>query len=174
MPDVFVLRRPGFDDLGPWTVAGLFNWTGDAQDRELDRQALGLDPAADYWVSEFWDGEHRRLGAGEPLRLTALPPHGAHLLALRPVRPGVPELVASSFHFSQGGEVTRWVAGPGRLEATIDLGRVAEGEWRLALPGAPTAVLLDNQPLAATDLGQGVYSLRLAVNRQAPLTVLWA
>lgn len=57
---------------------------------------------------------------------------------------------------------------------TIDLGRVAEGEWRLALPSAPTAVLLDNQPLAATDLGQGVYSLRLAVNRQAPLTVLWA
>lgn len=60
MPDVFVLRRPGVDHLGPWTVAGLFNWTGDAQDRELDRQALGLDPAADYWVSEFWDGEHRR------------------------------------------------------------------------------------------------------------------
>ncbi len=173
MPDVFVLRRPGVDDLGPWTVAGLFNWTGAARDRDADRRALDLDPAADYWVSEFWDGDHRRLGAGAALRLAALPPHGAHLLALRPVRPGLPDLVASSFHFSQGGEVSGWAVSPGRLEATIDLGRVAAGEWRLALPSAPTSVLLDNQPLSAVDLGQGVYGLPFTVNRQANLTVLW-
>lgn len=173
MPDLFVLPRPGVGDLGPWAVAGLFNWANAPAGRAASLRDLGLDPAADYWVADFWEGGHRRVGAGEPLRLTGLPAHGAHLVAVRPVRPGVPDLVASSFHFSQGGEVARWAAGPGRLEATLDLGRVAEGEWRLALPAAPTRVLLDNQPLAAADLGPGVYGLRFTVNRQAQLVVEW-
>ena len=173
MPEVFVLRRAGVGDLPGWTVAGLFNWTGDAQESTLDLRALGLDPAQDYWVSEFWDGESHRLAAGETLHLPLLLPHGAHLVAVRPVRLGEPELVASSFHFSQGGEVTQWQVAPGRLTATLRLGRVAEGEWRLALPAPPTAATVDDEPVAAEAVGQGVYRLRFRVNQAARLAVLW-
>ncbi|MCC7358670.1 MAG: alpha-galactosidase [Anaerolineales bacterium] len=173
MPEVFVLRRAGVGDLPGWTVAGLFNWTGDARQSALDLRALMLDPAQDYWVSEFWEGDYQRLPAGEALRLSRLPPHGAHLVAVRPVRAGEPELVASSFHFSQGGEVTQWAAGPGRLTATLRLGRVAEGEWRLALPAPPATVTVDEQPLVPEELGPGVYRLRFQVNHAAQIVVEW-
>jgi alpha-galactosidase len=173
MPDLFVLPRPGVGDLGPWVVAGVFNWHDGPRDREVDLRELKLDPAAEHAVAEFWDGRSWRLAPGEPLRLPAIPAHGACLVALRPRRPGQPDLIASTLHFSQGGEVSCWEASDGQLALTIELGRVAEGEVRLALPAAPTAARVDGQPVEVRDLSQGDYALRVAVNRQARISVNW-
>jgi alpha-galactosidase len=87
MPDL--LRLPLTGAAGEWLAA------------------LGLQPEGEYCVSEFWDQKTWVQPGQQPLALEPLPPHGARLLALRR-RCACPMLAASSFHFSQGKEITRW------------------------------------------------------------------
>ncbi len=171
MPDLFVLPCAGA--AGEWVVAGIFNWENRPRSRSLDVATLGLDPAAEHLVAEFWDQQHWRLPPGEPLRLPDIPPHGARLVALRAWRPPGPALVASSLHFSQGGEIAAWEPEARQLRLRIELGRAAAGEVRLALPGAPASAWAGDDPVAARALGQGIYAFPLAVKRSAQLRVTW-
>jgi alpha-galactosidase len=132
MPDLFVShldRAPG-----EWWLLGVFNWEGYRRDREIDLAALGLPADQPLWVSEFWDQRIGRLEPGAPLRFESIPPHGARLVAVRVACSNTPNLVASSFHYSQGGEISRWAPEPRGLELVLSLGRHAEGELALALP----------------------------------------
>jgi hypothetical protein len=174
MPDVFVLPRPGTGDLGPWVVAGIFNWKDETRDHEVSLEGLGLDTGQAHWAAEFWDGACWRLAPREPLRLPGIPAHGARLVALRPVRPGRADLIASTLHFSQGGEVSRWQEEAGGLAVSIALGRVAEGELRLALPGKPVGAEVDGEAVALREAGEGVYRLAVRVNQTSELNVRWA
>jgi len=153
-------------------VAGLFNWGDRPADVACALTSLGLDARDEYWVSDFWDGKHWKQKGADPLIFKAVPPHGAHLVALRRTRPG-PALVASSFHFSQGKEITAWQVSEGGLDLTLALGRVAEGELRLTLPSAPHAVTVDGRAVAARVAEQGVYALAFAVKGTAVVHVAW-
>src|SRR6266849_1888464 len=97
------------------------------------------------------------LPGGQPLRLKDMPAHSARLLAIRRRRLSVPNLVSSSFHFSQGGEISGWHASDRQLQATLTLGRVAEGEIRLALPAAPLQVTAGQGALSPVEAGDGIY-----------------
>jgi alpha-galactosidase len=166
------LTLPLSGPTGDWLVAGVFNWADRLAGVTQTLAGLGLDAQAEYWVSDFWEGKHWRQSGATPLQFVRVPPHGGHLLALRRLGRG-PSLVASSFHFSQGKEITRWRETEGSLEFSAELGRVAEGEVRLALPAAPREVTVDGQNVTARDLGEGVYSLAFAVNRTAAVRVAW-
>ncbi|MGQ0605140.1 MAG: alpha-galactosidase [Anaerolineales bacterium] len=154
---------------GEWLLAGLFNWDDVPRARKLELADLGLEPGA-YWVADFWGGAVHRLGSDVPLDSVSIPPHGAHLLALRRVTAG-PALIASSFHFSQGGEVTQWSANGDMLRFTIELGRTAEGWVTLALPAAPYSITTEGQTLKATETGDGEYTLALTVRGSARVVV---
>jgi hypothetical protein len=93
---------------------------------------------------------------------------------LRPVRPGRADLVSSTLHFSQGGEIGCWQEGEGGLALRIDLGRAADGELRLALPGRPVRAEAGGEPLAMREAGEGVYALPVRVNQKAQLNVRWS
>jgi alpha-galactosidase len=173
MPDVFVLRLSGAGNLGEWTVAGVFNWTDETRERVLAPAKLGLDQSGDYFVSDFWDADWWILPGGQPLRLKNMAAHSARLLAIRRRRLSVPNLVSSSFHFSQGGEISAWVASDHQLQATLNLGRVADGEIRLALPAAPLSVMAGQGALSPVEAGDGIYSLLLTVNRTETVYVSW-
>lgn len=168
MPDVFALPLSG--PTGDWRVVGVFNWEDVPRDRELDRETLGLEPDVDYWVADFWERKQIRLTRNAPLTLSAIPVHGAHLLAFRRAVPG-PHFIASTFHFSQGAEVTDWRTSENSLHFTIELGRVDEGEVRLHLPAAPRAATVDGQPVNAIELSHGLYALHFVVNRRAEVRV---
>ncbi len=170
MPDLFVLPLSGA--AGDWVVAGVFNWSARSADRSLDLAALGLQPDADYYVSDFWDQETWQHPAHQPLHLAALPPHGARLLALRRRAPA-PALIASDFHFSQGCEIHSWQVEPSALTFTVVLGRRAVGALRLALPAAPRRVEMESGAPAVLELGQGQYRLNLEVNGSATVRVEW-
>jgi alpha-galactosidase len=170
MPDLFVLPLAGA--AGEWVVAGVFNWAGHTRERIVDLAALGLPPEAAYHVSEFWDQSTCQLRAGEPLRLGPLPPHGARLVALRRRTPP-PALIGSSFHFSQGSEVSSWQVAGSTLTLGLDLGRRADGHLCLALPAAPRAAESGGQPLSVLELGPGLYRLSLQVNGSALIRVEW-
>lgn len=155
---------------GAWHVAGVFNWENVPRQQVVTPDDLGL-PAGAYWVSDFWQTTVRRLDAGQALDLGELPPHGARLLALRPVGPE-PALVASTFHFSQGAEVTAWTATATALTLELTLGRVAEGELALALPAAPRAVEVDDAAIPVR-AAEGLYWLRFTVRHRARVRVCW-
>jgi alpha-galactosidase len=170
MPDLFTLPMTGAS--GEWLAAGLFNWDDAPRDRKLALPDLGLDPDNDYYISDFWERQHWTVRRNQPLTLAAIPAHGAHLIAVRRLA-ALPTLVASTFHFSQGGEVKTWEASENRLRFTLDLGRRDEGEVRLALPATPCSATVGGQPVSVADAGAGVFSLRLAVNRSATVEVNW-
>jgi hypothetical protein len=172
MPDVFVLPLSG--PTGKWLVAGIFNWEAAARTRtvEVRAESLGLDPGAAHFVSDFWEGEHWALEPGQPMTFNTIPPHGVRLVALRP-KVAAPTLVSSSLHFSQGGEVHAWEVSTDSLRLGIELGRVAEGWLRLALPEPPRAALLDAHPITLRDLGRNIYHFSFSVNRTATLEVRW-
>jgi alpha-galactosidase len=170
MPDLFTLALTG--PAGEWLVTGIFNWADAPRGRTLTARDLGLEAGADYHVSDFWERRQWVLRRGQPLAFAAIPAHGVHLVALRRVTPA-PTLVASTFHFSQGGEVRTWAASEKGLHLTLDLGRRDEGELRLALPSAPRTVTVGGQAVAATEVGEGVVSLPFAVNSTAVVEVKW-
>jgi alpha-galactosidase len=153
------LELPLSGAAGAWRVIGLFNW-GDRPGQKT------LDWPLESHVVEFWNQDYER-GS----RLTfKLPPHSGRVLAVRPVREG-PQFLGSSLHFSQGYEVSGWVAGERRLKLGLQLGRVAEGEVTLALPADPRA--LNGQPPSARRLANGVYRLPIRIDGGAEFTVDW-
>lgn len=170
MPDLLVLPLSGA--AGDWVVAGVFNWRALAHDRTLSLAAFGLQPDGEYYVSEFWDQHICIHAARQPLHLKSIPPHGARLLALRR-RTAAPALVATSFHFSQGMEVTAWEAAARSLTLTLELGRRATGTLDLALPARPVSVEMGRQQLSVLEPGPGLYRLMIEVNRSATIRVEW-
>jgi alpha-galactosidase len=169
MPDTLTLPLRGA--VGEWLVAGIFNWDEAPRQRTLDISALGFAEGA-YYVADFWESTLTTLQPGQPLEFRDIPPHGAHLIALRPATRG-PALASSSFHFSQGQEITAWEASANELKLKIKLGRVAEGKLVLALPAAPRAVTFEGQDLETVEAGPGLFSLNFTVNRAAEVRVVW-
>lgn len=168
-PETLTLRLNG--PTGEWLLAGLFNWQGLPVSRKVEPTELGLPPGA-YWAADFWEQSVDRLEAGEALRPPPIPAHGVCLVALRPIN-HVPTFVASTFHFSQGGEVTEWTVNRRTLRFQIELGRVAEGAVRLALPAPPCEARVNGAPVAVTAEDTGLHRLSFTVRGSAQVFVEW-
>lgn len=169
-PETLTLKLNG--PIGEWLLAGVFNWQGVTVSRTVEPAELGLPPGA-YWVADFWDETVCVLETGQALHFDAIPAHGVHLVALRP-RTERPTFVSSTFHFSQGGEVTEWVVNRRTLRFKIGLGRVAEGEVRLALPAPPCEARANGAPVTVRAEGAGLYRLSLTVHGSAQVFVEWS
>ncbi len=163
-PDLLILPLAG--PAGHWLVAGLFNWRDAPADGAWTLPELGLDPHSDYWISDFWDGQCWQQHGAQPLTFKAMPAHSAHLVAIRRTGPA-PAVVSSSFHFSQGKEITAWQASSEALTFTLTLGRLAEGVLRLALPAAPAQATVDGQTVPVQSEAQGIYALAFPVEKSA-------
>jgi alpha-galactosidase len=131
LPDTIVTKveRP----WGTWWLAGLFNSEPVARERTIHWSALGL-PSGEYHACEFWSGQY--LGTSAVSVSVTLPAQGAAVLALRP-RVGVPQLLSTSFHISQGGtEIVDWRHDEevGQVRWSVRLGRYAAGNFTIWLP----------------------------------------
>ena len=158
---------------GNWQLVGLFNWGDEPVERELPRRLPDFDVRQDYHIVDFWNRRYLRLESGAPLPKFTLPPHGGVLLSLRPVQRG-PQLVATTYHISQGGEVTAWEAQAHSVTLTLQLGRVATGEVWLALPAAPREATLDGEPLsqeAIRAVARGVWAFKIRLSGVGTLRV---
>jgi alpha-galactosidase len=191
-----LITLPLSNAAGNWLVVGLFNWDDAPRALTVDWAELNLEAGA-YWCADFWHGTIERVETSAPLATGLLPPHGVRLLALRfigrgeafgredfefseaalpnasPLRamPTIPMLVASTFHFSQGGEIAAWEFDGQHLRFTVELGRVATGTVHLALPTAPHAVNVDGQALSAERTPLGLYALTFTVHRSATVQI---
>ena len=172
MPEEVVvpIARP----WGRWRLVGLFNWGDTPVERTLPAD-LPMDQRKPYHIFDFWERRYLRLEPGAPQPVFHLPPHGAVLLGIRPAA-SIPHLVTTTFHVSQGAEITELQLGDGDLALTIDLQRLAQGEVWLALPSRPSETYLNEKLLpddAVHAVATGVWAVKFYVNRQAALRVIW-
>jgi alpha-galactosidase len=176
-PEVVVapVSRP----WGHWHLLGLFNWEAKPVQRTLPQNLPGIDERQEYHLVDFWNRRYVRFDP-EDGRLPrkarpsfVLPAHGGVLLSLRPVRQG-PHLVATTFHISQGAEVTAWEAEASQVALSLSIGRLARGEVWLALPSRPTVVLWNEEALPESSIRavvRGVWAIRFWLNRKGTLQV---
>jgi hypothetical protein len=168
-----VISAPVARPWESWQLVGLFNWSENKQERALPRDLPNFALNRDYHLVNFWDRTYQRLERGAALPNYTLPPHGCVLLSMRQVRDG-PQLVATTFHISQGGEVLDWQVDTHKISLTLELGRIAEGEVWLALPASPDEVTLSGERLADTAvraIASDVWAVRLGLDRKGRLTV---
>jgi len=82
-----------------WDLVALFNYGDASHDAVVDLSRLGLDPAADYLVWDFWN-ERCNGPCKATLRMTAAP-HSVKLVRLSRQRPH-PWLMSTDMHVRQG------------------------------------------------------------------------
>ncbi|NPA91217.1 MAG: hypothetical protein GXO55_07190 [Chloroflexi bacterium] len=120
-------------EWGKGVTVGLFNWRDELRTRTLQLGTLGLDWRHPHHVLDFWHRRYYRVTQGYRV-FTNIPPHGGHLLGVKPVQE-IPHLAGSTFHITQGGEVKRWQWAPPYLTVRVELGRRARGTLLLGLAG---------------------------------------
>ena len=172
MPELAVV--PVARPWGRWRLIALFNWTETPVERELP-DAVTLDERKAHHVVDFWERRYFLMVPGAPRPVLHIPAHGTVLLGIRQVK-AQPHLVASTFHISQGAEITRYEADEDSLELELAPRRLATGAVWLALPARPTEATLDGTALpekAIHAVASGVWSVTCRVDRVGTLTVAW-
>ena len=170
MPEVAVV--PVARPWGRWRLVAVFNWSDAPVERDLP-DGLALSDRVAYHIVDFWEQRYLSMGLGAPRPVLHIPSHGVVLLSVRPQLPD-PHLVATTFHISQGGEVTHWSADDGGIGLGLALGRAARGAVWVALPARPETVWLDGEVLpakAVRAVAPGVWSIACQVNRSATLRI---
>jgi hypothetical protein len=180
VPDLLSSRMPELAIVpvarpwGRWRLIGLFNWTETPVERELPG-AVTLDERKAHHVVDFWERRYFRMVPGSPRPVLHIPAHGVVLLGIRQVKPS-PHLVASTFHISQGAEITRCEVDEHLFELELAPRRLATGAVWLALPARPTQATLDGKVLPEKSIraiASGVWSVTCRVDRSATLRVMW-
>jgi len=160
---------------GRWRLIALINWGDTPRQALLPESFLELEHARTYHVVDFWERHYQRWEVGRALPRFTLPSHGVVLLGLRPLTPP-PQLVATTFHISMGGEVQAWEIGDQEVSLTVRLGRVAEGQIWLSLPARPVQAWVNDIPLPASALrpvAQDVWAVQCTIPREARVRVRW-
>ena len=120
-PDPRVWVLPMDCPIGRWHIVGVFNWVAKKPAQiPLDFAAMGLDPATEYAVFDFWPGEFVGM-AREGLNLD-VPAGSVRLLSLRPNK-GRPMFLGTDVHITQGAtDFTKlvWDADQNTLEGAFD------------------------------------------------------
>lgn len=163
MPSLFQLavERP----WESWTLFGVFNWEDEPSTL---RAPL---PAGRLHVFDLWSGKYAGIRSGEAV-FPNVPAHGCKLLALREALDR-PQLVSSTFHFTQGAlEVEDCRYDEGRRTLALSLRPVAkrDGELIFQAPSGlrPGAVEGGADVYHRPD---GLWSLRLRLVRPLRLEV---
>lgn len=159
---------------GRWRLVALFNWSDEPVERELP-ETVTLTERKAYHIVDFWEQRYFLLGPGALRPVLHIPPHGVVLLGVRSVKPD-PHLVATTFHISQGAEVTQWQLGEQEIVMAVELERLGRGAVWVALPGRPSAVYLNDTPLpdgATRAVASGVWAISCDINRTGILRIVW-
>jgi alpha-galactosidase len=167
-PCVAILPMRG--PQGAWWVVGLFNWADRPRKDSIDLREW-IRWKGEAIALSFWEGRlmESRGGILGPLEI---PAHGSILLAVHP-RGGSAQYIGSDLHFSQGAEVAEWKAAPRSLHAVLRLGREAEGNIWLALPGRPQKAALDGKPIHPENVFRNVWKLPVRFVDKGKLDIKW-
>lgn len=156
---------------GSWWLLSVTNWEKREWSGSIDLSSLGLPAGTAFHVFDFWQGSCSQIG-DHKLPIRRLAPHGVGLFALRRAAPGAAWL-GDNLHISAGLALKRWEVRAGAVSATLDLGRRAQGEAFLQIPGEVVEVTLDGRALSWSMQSDQVLRISLAFDGQAQLEVRW-
>jgi hypothetical protein len=116
-PEIFALPvKTAFEQ---WMVVGLFNYEqGGAVEKGVSLASLGLEAGQKWLAFDFW--QQRLIGSVDAELRTLVPPAAVALVALRRDR-GMPQVISTDRHFTQGGVELRavdWRAESNALSGT--------------------------------------------------------
>lgn len=171
-PDLLVVKMARA--WGRWQLVCLINWSDDYVERVLPA-SLNLDTVMEYHLVDFWDQRYFRI-THHNWPVIHLDPYSSVLLSIRPVVLDKSHLVATTFHITQGGEITEMISNGETLSLHIELQRVAQGSVWLALPAKPDKVLLNGVNLEASavrTIASGVYEVSFLIQNSGHLEVFW-
>jgi len=153
-PRILYLRGELGDAPVVWI--GLLNPEDRSWQAGIPLQTLGLPEAV--WGFEFWSRTAQRLEGQLPV---ALPPHGAALWTLRPIRPGF-QWIGSTLRLPPGQEIIGLEEGDrdGRWEFLRE--PWTEGTVWIYSPLADLDIHWNGQPVIATSVGAGIYRVTVA------------
>ena len=154
------IRRP----FGAWSIVGLFNFN-EKQDKKRIRQTirfadLGLDPAADHLVYEFWSKAFLGVKRGAFTRTLDAPDCEIYAIVPRPDRPVLLSTSRHVRHMAYDIVALAWHPAARRLTGTSRVVAADPYQLRLYVP--------DGYQLSAAKAGD----LKLRTARQGPLLTL--
>jgi hypothetical protein len=157
---------------GDWHDVAVFNWGDSPTERHLDLARLGFTADQPVHIFDFWRQTYF-MHSGAKLALDELPSHGCRLLRISRHKT-TPCLVGDTLHITQGGEVKNWQVKKTELHFSImDLGRKAEGEVWLWLPGEIYKAMQNDQTLTFRQCADKVWALQLKLDGSAKINVRW-
>ncbi len=168
-PSEIVLEQSG--PTGLWWLVARLNWDDRSRSHTIDLRHFGVPEAPAYLWVDAWAGQ-AGITAVRELHLSAIPAHGIRLLAVRPAT-GEPAWMGDTIHFSLGKVVRDWRVQGRTLHARLGIGRPRGGTVWLWLPGAPLETLLDDEPVAVRELGEGVYAIDIHARAESELAIRW-
>jgi alpha-galactosidase len=168
-PSEIVLEQNGA--AGVWTLLARLNWDGQPQALPFDLERFRLPAAPAYLWADPWE-MRAGLVTGHTLRLPPTSAHGVRFLAVRPAT-GRPTWIGDTLHISQGHVVKAWRVEGSAVHAALGIGRPRRGTVWVWLPGVPHQVTLDGRPVPARALGDGIFALEIATQKESELTIQW-
>ena len=153
---------------GEWKLIALFNWEDQPADLTLNLNDWGLGRQPQL-MREFWSGEIAIIEDQHIFR--KVPPHGVRLIALR--QPSPVSYLGSDLHLSQGTELKSWAVDNSKLEFTLDLGRVIEGNCYLWLPSSPSQVLQDGIPVDYQAIDDNIFKIPVNIQPDCRIQVIF-
>lgn len=115
-----------------YDVVALFNWEDEEAEVGFDFTEIGLDPAEDYMMYEFWTNQY--IGVVDGGYSCKIPSHAVRLFALRKVQPN-PQFLSSDRHITQGAvdvKSMQWKAP--MLQGCVELIGGFPTTFRFAIP----------------------------------------
>lgn len=88
-------------DEQKYTITAVFNWADIPADIQLKLNKLGLDPAKEYYVFDFWTDSYKGK-IKDVFTIRAQKPHSCELLSIRPVIQGQIQVVSTNLQLLQG------------------------------------------------------------------------
>jgi alpha-galactosidase len=150
-PEIFAL--PVKTPFEEWMVVALFNYDeGGALEKSVALSRLGLDAAHSWLAFDFW--QQRSLGTLQGELRTLVPPASVALVALRKDR-GVPQVLSTDRHFTQGGIELRDVAWNAQSNTLTGLSLGGLGTHHHVLVHVPPAYALNTAPPSASAYSLG-------------------
>jgi len=174
--DLFERSLPRFLQLAierpfqQWWLLGVFQW-----EDEPSGMTVPL-PAEAVHVFDLWEG--RYFGVHQHgIRFSVMPPHSAKLLSLRPVT-NDPQIISTTFHFSQGGveiEDARFDAARRALAVRLTPPGRRQGEVIIHVPPPYQEQGLESDAPAASMARRpdGLLSVHLTLPQPALFTVFF-
>jgi len=170
-PTPSLLRVDLSNQTGNWHLLSVFNWSNDEQDLTIPLGKFGL-PAGDFFVREFWNGTTSMVSDGE-LVLKGIPSHGVALLSLRQQRADQYLYLGSSFHVSQGLEVTDWSGEPQNgIRMQLNRPGKAHGMVDVYCPRPPEKIVSNNGKIEWHLLQDRCYRIILEFEKQVILEII--